>query len=65
MGEKQRSEHTIMVVEDYEDTRVLLRQALETIGYRVLEAINGQEAVDIAEREQAVPHSQLKVLVAA
>ena len=40
-----------MVVEDYDDTRLLLKQALETNGYRVLEAINGQEAVDIANRE--------------
>ncbi len=40
-----------MVVEDYDDTRLLLRQALEIKGYRVLEAINGQEAVDIANRE--------------
>jgi CheY-like chemotaxis protein len=40
-----------MVVEDYDDTRRLLRQALEIKGYRVLEAINGQEAVDIANRE--------------
>ena len=38
-------------MEDYDDTRLLLRQALESRGYRVLEAINGQEAVDIAERE--------------
>lgn len=40
-----------MVVEDYDDTRLLLRQVLETKGYRVLEAINGQQAVDIAERD--------------
>jgi len=47
MGKK----HTVTVVEDYDDTRLLLRQVLETRGYRVLEAINGQQAVDIAERE--------------
>jgi two-component system, cell cycle response regulator DivK len=40
-----------MVVEDYDDTRLLLRQVLERLGYSVLEARNGQEAVDIAERE--------------
>ena len=40
-----------MVVDDHEDTRLLLRHVLETKGYRVLEAINGQEAVDIADRE--------------
>ena len=41
----------IMVVEDYEDTRVLLKYGLEQLGYSVLEASNGQEAVDIAGRE--------------
>jgi CheY-like chemotaxis protein len=51
MEKNQRSGQTIMVVEDYDDTRVLLRQALETKGYRVLEAIDGQEAVDLARRE--------------
>lgn len=43
--------HTIMVVEDYDDTRLLLKHALEQLGYSVLEASNGQEAVDLAGRE--------------
>jgi two-component system, cell cycle response regulator DivK len=51
MGKNQSSNRTIMVVEDYDDTRLLLRRVLEIKGYRVLEAINGQQAVDIAERE--------------
>jgi two-component system, cell cycle response regulator DivK len=42
---------TIMVVEDYDDTRMLLKQYLEGLGYSVLEASNGQEAVDIANHE--------------
>ena len=41
-----------MVVEDYEDTRLLLRKILEDLGYNVLEASNGQEAVDIASHER-------------
>ena len=45
------SERTIMVVEDYDDTRMLLKKGLEGLGYSVLEASNGQEAVDIAARE--------------
>jgi two-component system cell cycle response regulator DivK len=45
-----RKDLTIMVVEDYDDTRVLLRKSLETLGYSVVEASNGQEAVDIADR---------------
>ena len=40
-----------MVVEDYDDTRLLLKIGLEQLGYSVLEASNGQEAVDIAGRE--------------
>lgn len=40
-----------MVVEDYDDTRLLLKRGLEGLGYSVLEACNGQEAVDIAGRE--------------
>jgi CheY-like chemotaxis protein len=43
---------TIMVVEDYDDTRLLLKQWLEGLGYSVLEATNGQEAIDIADRER-------------
>jgi two-component system cell cycle response regulator DivK len=51
MRKSQGSGRTIMVVEDYDDTRLMLRQMLESRGYRVLEAINGQEAVNIADRE--------------
>ena len=46
------SAHTIMVVEDYDDTRYFLKRILEKKGYRVLEAVNGQEAVEIAQTEQ-------------
>ena len=45
------SARTIMIVEDYDDTRLLLKKGLEGLGYSVLEASNGQEAVDIAARE--------------
>ena len=47
----EKSTPTIMIVEDYDDTRMLLKQGLEVLGYSVLEASNGQEAVDIADRE--------------
>jgi CheY-like chemotaxis protein len=49
---QEKSNRTIMVVEDYDDTRMLLKQGLEMLGYSVLEASNGQEAVDIADRER-------------
>jgi len=48
---EEKSNRRIMVVEDYDDTRMLLKQGLELLGYSVLEASNGQEAVDIANRE--------------
>ena len=48
---KEKSTRTIMIVEDYDDTRLMLKQGLEVLGYSVLEASNGQEAVDIADRE--------------
>lgn len=43
---------TIMIVEDYDDTRLMLKRVLEARGFHVLEAVNGQEAVEIAERER-------------
>jgi two-component system, cell cycle response regulator DivK len=49
---EEKPTRRIMVVEDYDDTRMLLKQALEMLGYSVLEASNGQEAVDIADRER-------------
>ena len=42
---------TVMVVEDFEDNRFMMRRLLEMSGYRVLEAINGEEAVQIALSE--------------
>lgn len=43
---------TVMVVEDFEDNRFMMRRLLEMSGYRVLEAINGEEAVELAHRER-------------
>ena len=40
---------TILVVDDDPAIRSLLRMALEVSGYRALEAVNGEEAVSIAE----------------
>src|SRR4029078_6726081 len=42
---------TILVVDDFDDTRLLLRTWLERRGFRVIEAENGIEAVDTAIRE--------------
>ena len=42
---------TILVVDDFDDTRLLLRTWLERKGFRVVEAENGLEAVDMAQHE--------------
>jgi CheY-like chemotaxis protein len=43
---------TILLVEDTEDNRFMMRRLLEMSGYRVIEATNGEEAVRIAEQER-------------
>ena len=42
---------TILVVDDFDDTRLLLRTWLERRGFRVVEAENGIQAIDRAETE--------------
>jgi CheY-like chemotaxis protein len=39
---------TILVAEDHLDSRDALRALLEAFGYRVLEAVNGRQAVEVA-----------------
>ena len=45
------SKPLVLVVEDHEDTRFLLKYLLMMRGFDVVEAENGEEAVDIAERQ--------------
>jgi len=40
---------TVLIVEDHEDTRTMLKVLLEMRGYRVLEADNGVTAIELAE----------------
>ena len=42
----------VLVAEDHEDTRALLRTLLEKRGLAVVEAGDGVQAVDVAERER-------------
>jgi CheY-like chemotaxis protein len=42
---------TVMVVDDYDEVRLLTKRALESFGYRVLEASSGTEAVRLAQAE--------------
>jgi two-component system, cell cycle response regulator DivK len=41
---------TVLVAEDSKDTRTMLRRAFELKGYRVFEAEDGQEALEMARR---------------
>ena len=42
------SDKTVLVVEDFDDTRAMIRMLLEMKGCHVLEAVNGREAVEAA-----------------
>lgn len=48
--EQQAASATVLVVEDFDDTRRMMRQFLESGGYRVVEASDGREAVETARR---------------
>ena len=52
MSETQATDLTILIVEDYEDTSLAMRRALEDRGYRILEAPDGAAAVELAARER-------------
>ena len=48
-GEPQR---TILVVDDFDDTRLLLRTWLQRKGFRVVEAEDGNQAIAAAQSKQ-------------
>jgi CheY-like chemotaxis protein len=47
-----RTQQVVLVVEDFEDNRFMLRKLLEMAGYRVIEATDGEQAIVLAEQEQ-------------
>ncbi len=51
-GDHTSAPLTVLVVEDYDDTRYLMRMELEQRGFRIVEATNGEEAVAAALRER-------------
>ncbi len=44
--------HNILIVDDYEDNRQMMRKLLEMIGYSVLEADNGLDAVRLTQQKK-------------
>jgi two-component system cell cycle response regulator DivK len=48
VGRKGTEVQTILIAEDNDDLRSMLKELLEVRGYGVLEAADGQEAIDIA-----------------
>ncbi len=51
LGQTQRGTETILVVEDEPSVRVLVRDELRKLGYRVIEAKNGVEACLLATQQ--------------
>jgi CheY-like chemotaxis protein len=49
LNQPLEAQRTILVVDDFDDTRLLLRTWLQKKGFRVLEAENGNRAVAAAE----------------
>lgn len=41
---------TVLIAEDSTDTRIMLKRAFEMKGYRVFEAEDGRQALDLAQR---------------
>ena len=50
--EKDDRDPTVLIVEDDEDARYFMRLELEHLGYLVTEAENGEQAVEVANREK-------------
>jgi two-component system cell cycle response regulator DivK len=49
---RTRPHQTILLVEDFDDTRLMMKLWLQKKGYRVIEAVDGEQAVELAQREQ-------------
>jgi CheY-like chemotaxis protein len=51
-GAEAAGRPVVMLVEDYRDTREMMRHMLELSGCRVVEASNGQEAIELSQRDE-------------
>ena len=47
-----RAKELLLVVEDFEDSRFMMLRLLEIAGYRVLEASDGEQAVELAVQKR-------------
>jgi PAS domain S-box-containing protein len=55
-GEARSGAETILLVEDAQRVREVVREILEMNGYNILEARNGQEALEVSRRYQGPIH---------
>ncbi len=51
MSDVNKTDKRILVVDDHKNTRILVNELLSGIGYRVLEAKDGKEAMGLVEIE--------------
>jgi two-component system cell cycle response regulator DivK len=52
MQDTDKNTHTILVVDDFEELRTTLKMWLEKRDYRVVEARDGEQAIEVARRER-------------
>jgi CheY-like chemotaxis protein len=52
MNESGDTRPVVLVVEDFEDNRFMMRRLLEMSGYQVVEAVNGNQAVERAASDE-------------
>lgn len=63
MDKKRNSEETILVVDDEQDVRGAIAGILRELGYQVLEASSGPEALDLCARYRGTIHLLLTDLI--
>ena len=51
MRSGESGQKTVLVVDDYDEVRLITRRVLESFGYRVVEAASGSEAVRVAQAD--------------
>lgn len=52
MNVKPDDAPTVLIVDDFDDMRSVLRHWLERRSYKVVEAVDGDEAIEVARRER-------------